>query len=356
MDGLLPEEHPARFVWSTLPDLDFGELEAQYLSVQGWPGRSPYDPRLLVALWIYGMMVGLETAAALAESCRLRDDFKWLAGGLYPCDQTLLNIVTRGRTVLVAIWIQLLQAMANAGLIDLSVVVEDGTKVRANAGPRSFHTLDGIAAEIGALKDRLEQRLDRLVQEGATIDRKTATELTGLRGRLKRAEHAEQELRARIQKRRPQTRDESAAVVARASSVFGADAFQRHPDRDVLTCPAGEELRLIGEYHDGGRGARYRLYGRSDCTGCPLKDKCTRGRCRRVKLPVEAVSPPETPSSSAEPDEHSGEETKPSSEDGDKTAAEPTASLRGSALIAHSWYRQGPRAKSRRDVGYRRPR
>jgi len=48
LDGLLPDDHLARFVWDVLCDLDFSELEWQYPSVQGGPGRSPYHPSAAV--------------------------------------------------------------------------------------------------------------------------------------------------------------------------------------------------------------------------------------------------------------------------------------------------------------------
>ena len=93
LEGLLPPEHLARFVWQVLSSLDFSEVETCYPAAQGGPGRAPYHPRLLAALWVYGMTQGLETAAAIAQACRLRDDFRWRGGGLCPSDQTLLTFL-----------------------------------------------------------------------------------------------------------------------------------------------------------------------------------------------------------------------------------------------------------------------
>jgi hypothetical protein len=106
------------------------------------------------------MTQGMETAAAIAQACRLRDDFRWLAGGLCPSDQTLLNLLGVGPAGLGVIWGQVLAAMHCAGHIDLSALVEDGTKLRANASPRSFHT----AAEITEIVADLERRLAAKLQ------------------------------------------------------------------------------------------------------------------------------------------------------------------------------------------------
>src|SRR5437762_3150846 len=120
MEELLPEGHLARFVWEVLSALDFSALESLYPSIQGGPGRSPYHPRLVAALWIFGMTQGLGTATAIAEACRIRDDFRWLAGGLRPSDETLLNFVRTVPDGLASLWAQVLQAMQREGLVDLS--------------------------------------------------------------------------------------------------------------------------------------------------------------------------------------------------------------------------------------------
>jgi hypothetical protein len=62
---------------------------------------------------------------------------------------------------------------------------------------------------------------------------------------------------------------------------FGRKDFQHDPDRNLLICPAKQELPLIGTYGKGVWG--FRLYGRSDCGACPLKAQCTQTPGRRVK-------------------------------------------------------------------------
>ena len=67
-------------------------------------------------------------------------------------------------------------------------------------------------------------------------------------------------------------------------SRFRNRDFKQGHQEDVLLCPAGETLRFIGEYpNDASRGGTYRLYGRSDCSDCALKERCTTGQGRRVR-------------------------------------------------------------------------
>jgi transposase len=299
LEGLLPEQHPARFIWQVLSSLDFSELEDRYASVWAGPGRPPYHPRVLAALWIYGLSEGLETATGIAKACRIRDDFRWLTGGLSPSDQTLLNFLTGSEVGLASIWGQVLKSMHQAGHIDLSVIAEDGTKLRANASPRSFLTAPDIAAVVERLKAQIADKLREIAncsKEGQETE--AQVELRYLRLRLSRAELAAQELDQRLQ--RCHNRGVRASGAATAASTGGASAaeanstipiprftwqdFELDPDHNVLICPAKQELRFIGQYRtDNGRNS-YRLYGRWDCGACPLKNQCTKGRGRRTKI------------------------------------------------------------------------
>jgi transposase len=318
LEGLLPDDHLARFIWSVLLSLDFSDLEQQFPSVRGGPGRSPYHPRLLAALWIYGMSQGLETAAGIAEAIRIREDFQWIAGGQHPCDQTLLNFITRTVGTLASIWIQVLQALHAAGLVDLSLIAEDGTKVRANASPRSFKTGQKITTVIGEIEKRLNARLQEVAERaGEETDRKATAEIAALRARLVRARQAETELKKRLERRQPSRPDDPTASLPpeQPTRLFGSDRFRHDPERDVLLCPAESELRFIGEYQNDKVQGRYRLYGRRSCSDCAIKIQCTAAAGRRVKIqirPPEKAIPEgsvsrapteEKPSAAAKPDE-----------------------------------------------------
>lgn len=293
LEGLLPEKHPARFIWQVLSSLDLSELEERYTSVWAGPGRPPYHPRVLVALWIYGISEGLETAAGIAKGCRIRDDFRWLAGGLCPSDQTLLNFLTGSEAGLASIWAQVLKSMHQSGHIDLSVIAEDGTKLRANASPRSFLTVPDIAAVVEKLKSQIADKLKHIAgNNGNGQEGKDQLELRNLQLRLARAELAARELDQRI-KRREERQSKSSNPAA--TPKFTSKDFQLAPDHNVLICPAKCELRFVGEYPtDNGRSS-YRLYGRSDCGECPIKDQCTNGRGRRIKIVQHVESESKTP-------------------------------------------------------------
>ena len=52
LEEMVPEDHPVRLIWSFVEELDLSPLYAQILAVEGGPGQSTIDPRLLMALWL----------------------------------------------------------------------------------------------------------------------------------------------------------------------------------------------------------------------------------------------------------------------------------------------------------------
>jgi transposase len=82
IDELIPEDDPARLVWDLVQDLDMAPLYETIKAVEGRPGRTPIDPRILAALWMYATIDGVCSARKLARLCYRDDAFKWLRGGV----------------------------------------------------------------------------------------------------------------------------------------------------------------------------------------------------------------------------------------------------------------------------------
>jgi hypothetical protein len=68
---------------------------------------------------------------------------------------------------------------------------------------------------------------------------------------------------------------------AKAEGRFGKQDFVYKADEDVYLCPAGE--RLTYGFTNEEDGKVLRSYWTAACSACPLKEKCTTGRERRVK-------------------------------------------------------------------------
>ena len=80
VEGLIEEDHPARAIWAFVGQVNLEPFYGPIEAVEGTAGRTPWDPRLLVSLWIYAYSRGISSARELARRCTYDPAFEWLCG------------------------------------------------------------------------------------------------------------------------------------------------------------------------------------------------------------------------------------------------------------------------------------
>ena len=80
LDSLVPGDHRVRGIWAFVEGLDLRALYAEIRAVEGGVGRSPIDPKILLALWLYATTEGIGSARALDELCRSHAAYQWIWG------------------------------------------------------------------------------------------------------------------------------------------------------------------------------------------------------------------------------------------------------------------------------------
>ena len=78
LDGLLPEDHQARLVWQYVDGLDMRPLYDLIRAVEGHAGRTPIDPKILMALWLYATLDGVGSARQLAHLSEEHVAYQWI--------------------------------------------------------------------------------------------------------------------------------------------------------------------------------------------------------------------------------------------------------------------------------------
>jgi transposase len=59
LETLLPPGHAARLVWRFVEGLDLTRFYATIRAREGGAGRTPIDPKILIALWLYATIDGV---------------------------------------------------------------------------------------------------------------------------------------------------------------------------------------------------------------------------------------------------------------------------------------------------------
>ena len=192
LEALLPLGHAARLIWRFVEGLDLGRFYDAIGSRTDTGGRPAIDPKILVAVWLYATVDGVGRAREVDRLCYSHDAYRWLRGGVSVNYHTLSDFRVRHKAALDDLLTQSITALLHRRLITLRRVAQDGTRIRANAGIRSFrraHTLQECLAQA-----RKQVTQTARAADGAGLSREAAAQARAAAERLARVEEALAEL------------------------------------------------------------------------------------------------------------------------------------------------------------------
>jgi transposase len=195
----LPADHLAWFVLDVVDQLDLGLFLAAYRA--DGHGRAAYQPRMLLAVLLYGYCTGVRSSRQLERRCHEDIAFRVLSANTTPDHVTIARFRVRHEQALAGLLIQSLKLCAAAGLVRLGLVCLDGTKLGANAAAAANHT-----------HAKLEKQVAELLEQHAAADQaEDADHEQARRAALPRALAAPTERLARLQRAKAQLEAEAAA-------------------------------------------------------------------------------------------------------------------------------------------------
>jgi len=204
IDSLIGEDHSARVIWRYVEGLDLSELEDRIKARGDRPGHPATSPRLLLALWLYATSDGVGSARGLARPCESHDAYRWLCGGVSVNHHTLSDFRVGCADLLDRLLSEHLAALAEAGVVDLDTLAQDGVRIRANAGTGSFRreaTLDRHLALAQAVVAELKREVETHADAGN--QRQRAARERAARERSERVQKAQTAL-AELKRKRQQ--------------------------------------------------------------------------------------------------------------------------------------------------------
>jgi transposase len=211
LDSLIAEDHVVRVIWAYVERLDLRELEDRIKARGDRPGHPATSPRLLLALWLYATSDGVGSARALERLCNSHDVYRWLCGGVSVNYHTLADFRVGCAELLDRLLSEHLAALAEAGLVDLDTLAQDGVRIRASAGAASFRreaTLERHLAVAQAVVEELKREVDTQPDASNRRIRKARERAARERSeRIKAAQAALAEIKQQRQKRADQRGD-----------------------------------------------------------------------------------------------------------------------------------------------------
>ena len=187
VERLLEPDHPARAIWALTGQLDLKSFYAPIAAVEGKAGREPWDPRLLVSLWVYAYSRGIGSAREIQRRCTYEPAFQWLCGLQTINHHTLSDFRVTHGPALEELFVGVLGVLSDQGLVSLERVMHDGTKIKAAASSDTFRREESLRQHLEEARQQV-QRLAQEVQEEPT--RRQAAQQRAARQRQQRVQQA----------------------------------------------------------------------------------------------------------------------------------------------------------------------
>ena len=164
LDDAVPANAPVRLLDEILRRLDWSAWEQGYDLRHGQP---PSHPRVLAGVLLFGLLKRLRSTRVLEEALQVRLDFRWLAEGFQIDHTTLSKFRTAHAKELRKLFVQVGLVAREAGLLPLTQLAFDGSRVRANNRRSGTRTL----AELQEYRKVLEEQYAELEQRWNAADR-----------------------------------------------------------------------------------------------------------------------------------------------------------------------------------------
>jgi transposase len=174
LEELLHDKHRARSLWAAVEQLDLTRFYAAIESRDGGAGRPAIDPAILVTLWLYATSEGVGSARELERLCESSDAYRWICGGVSVNHHTLSDFRVAHGAALDELMTQVLGALLHEGLVTLRRVAQDGMRVRASAGAKSFRRERSLKECLVHARQQVREVKRQLASEGGTATRREA--------------------------------------------------------------------------------------------------------------------------------------------------------------------------------------
>jgi transposase len=231
LDSLVSEDHKVRIVWEMVKGYDLRRFYERIEAVEGAAGRPAIDPAILVALWLYATTEGVGSARELERLCEEHLAYQWILGGVSVNYHTLADFRVQCEKELDELLTESVAALMSEGIVKLERTAQDGVRVRANAGLKSFRRqarleifLEEAQEQVKKLKEAGQKQQEELSKQAQAAQKQVAGE------RVKRVQKALEEIEKVKQVKAKNHKKHSTRTEARCSTTDPEARFLKMAD------------------------------------------------------------------------------------------------------------------------------
>jgi transposase len=153
IEELIPEDHICFLVEALIDSMDFGAFDLKYAG----SGHPAYHPRVLLKILVMGVMDRVRSSRRLAKNARENVVYMYLSEKLAPDFRTISDFRKDNPDVVKKAFSHTVELGKQEGLIDLSHLSTDGSKIKANASNRRVLTGEELDFLLRFVDEELEE-------------------------------------------------------------------------------------------------------------------------------------------------------------------------------------------------------
>jgi len=201
LDDYVAEDNICRLIYSFSEQLDLITLGYKYAECKN-TGCNPYDPRMMLNLYIYGYLHRIRSSRRLRDETLRNVEVIWLMEGLKPNDKTICNFRKDNTKALKETFREFARMCHNLGLYGGEVVATDSVKIRANNSLCNNHNKVTVKNSLSRIDKKINEYLDALEKsdmEEEGEERPDSSEIKAALERLKLRKLKYEELKSRLE-------------------------------------------------------------------------------------------------------------------------------------------------------------
>ena len=153
IEDMIPEDHICYLVESLVDSMDFSTFDAKYAGA----GHPAYHPRVLLKILVMGVIDRVRSSRRLAKNARENVVYLYLSEKLSPDFRTISDFRKDSPELVKEAFRHTVTLGKEEGLLDLSHLSTDGSKVKANASNRRVLTKEELEFLLRFVNTELEE-------------------------------------------------------------------------------------------------------------------------------------------------------------------------------------------------------
>ena len=166
LDDLVSADNPVRLIDAFVQKLNLEKIGFGKL-VHKSEGRPPYEPSVLLKLYLYGYLNKIRSSRKLQKECVRNIELQWLIHQLQPNYHTIADFRKQHPQALQNMFKLYVHFLSDAGLLGKTTVAVDGSKFKAVNSKKNNYNQN----KIDKYQNFIEEKTNRYLQELDELDK-----------------------------------------------------------------------------------------------------------------------------------------------------------------------------------------